>query len=113
MTAVKDVASVEVAAQTTPSDVAADKAVEGGGGEGRRCRQGLGITAEVGFLSTWLRGTPLGGVTSYGYGCWMAALLLLRATPRSVLANCYSEASAALSRGPGLSSLLQMQQAQL
>ena len=32
VTAVKDVASVEVAAQTTASDVAADKAVEGGGG---------------------------------------------------------------------------------
>ena len=48
VTAVEDVAAAEVAAQTAASDVAADEAFGGGrGGQGRRCGQGHGMTAEV------------------------------------------------------------------
>ena len=46
MTAMDDVASMKVAAQTAASDVAADQAIGGGGG-GRRCGPGHGTTAEV------------------------------------------------------------------
>ena len=86
--AVEVIASAEVAVPTATSDVAADEAVGGGGGE-----QGLSLqTRPWGdrggrrFRRCGSAGTGAGDVASNGGAYGMAALLPRRATPRGVLA---------------------------
>ena len=100
MTAVEDVASVEVAAQTAVSDDATHEAVGGGGRKRPLDGQEAGLCTRDCAVRSW------GMSHQTEEAARVAALLLLRATPRGVLTSGCREASAAQSRSSGASPLL-------